>query len=251
MSVPARQPTAPAIPQDQLANGLRPNPNRASNAPAPYIPQSKLAPGLEPNKKRLSNQSIYDEIRNNVGGQYSIKNSVAWFMKNVREFNSQRGVGPMRLLGDGLKLQTSKPEIGSMFMFTYSPIHKETLPVYDTFPLVLPFSFTRFPGKKGEYMTGLNIHYLHPQLRLKLLTKLMQFASNDRLTPNTKMQLSWQLLKGAAQMNMVAPCVHMYHLPHVKSNFLKIEPENWAMACLLPCENFKKQSASNVWSGQL
>ena len=100
---------------------------------------------------------LLDEIRAKQG--YSPNNSVNWFINNVHNL-SQTGFKPMNFLGENASKQVTRfsiNEIGKMVQFFYSPKHKDTLPVYDTFPLVLPFNFVN--GR----IYGLNIHYMHPK----------------------------------------------------------------------------------------
>ena len=58
-----------------------------------------------------------------------------------------------------------------MNMFFYDPKHKDTLPYYDRFPLSVIIG----PAKGGFY--GLNLHYLPPVLRAKMLDALMDIAT--------------------------------------------------------------------------
>jgi hypothetical protein len=147
----------------------------------------------------------------------------------------------MQMLGDNQSQLTKKIYPGGMFMFFYDPKGKDTLPHYDTFPLVLPFNIT------PTHFTGLNLHYLHPKTRFVLFDKLQQFATNDRLDDSTKMKLSWALIAKASQFPEIQPCVKKYLVGQVKSHFLWIKPEDWFMTIFLPLESFKKQTSSQVW----
>jgi hypothetical protein len=184
--------------------------------------------------------NIYDEIRLNKK-RYTPKRSATWMMNNIRMFGLHYpSFGPMKMLGDGLTMQTSSPSIGSMYMFTYDPIHKKTLPYYDKFPLVIPFSVY------GKYFTGLNLHYLHPRLRLVLLNRLMETNDDAGLTETAKLKANWQLLKHASNFPEVGPCVKMYHIGHVKSMYLKVAPKDWVMSIFLPLERFTTNN-NVVW----
>ena len=71
------------------------------------------------------------------------------------------------LRDDALELK-SKPVTrtgpqGNMYMFFYDPKYKETLPYYDGFPLIIMLG-----PAKGGFM-GLNLHYLPPAVRARLL----------------------------------------------------------------------------------
>jgi hypothetical protein len=185
--------------------------------------------------------SIYDEIRANRS-DYDMNNSAEWFMKNVRGASNVPGLGPMRMLGDHLERQSKTIELGSMYMYTYYPIHYDTLPMYDKFPLCIPFS------KEGKYFTGLNLHYLHPKTRLVLLDRLLALSTHKTLNERAKLSLTWRLLSSAAKFPEVAPCVKKYHIGHVKSMFLKVPPKDWVMAIFLPLERFEKKNNNQVWA---
>ena len=59
-----------------------------------------------------------------------------------------------------------------MYFFNYDPKHKETLPYYDRYPLVICVKLL------PDGFHGLNLHYLPPMQRAGLLTKLEEVASN-------------------------------------------------------------------------
>jgi hypothetical protein len=63
--------------------------------------------------------------------------------------------------------------IGKMYTFFYDPKHKETLPYYDLFPLI----FVVGPAAGG--FLGINLHYLPPVLRAKLMDSLYQILNNN------------------------------------------------------------------------
>ena len=103
-----------------------------------------------------------------------------------------------RMLREGGK-QTSSIEPGSMYTYYYSPKHKDTLQYYDVFPLVIPYRETE------NGFIGLNLHYLPPFYRIKLLDALMKYASNDKLNRNTKLNANdketmWKICDAIAKM---------------------------------------------------
>lgn len=132
--------------------------------------------------------------------------------------------------------------IGSMFFYFYDPKHKETLPYYDRFPLVLPFNVY------ADGFIGLNLHYLHPTLRIKLLGKLYDYSTDKSISNQRRLALSWGLLNAASTASLVKPCVKRYLSDHVKSKFLNIEYDDWGKAVLLPLERFEKSSKQAVWA---
>lgn len=131
--------------------------------------------------------------------------------------------------------------IGKMYTFFYDPKHKETLPYYDLFPLI----FVVGPAAGG--FMGINLHYLPPVLRAKLMDSLYQILNNNKYNDTTKLKISYQVLSSASRFRYFKPCLKHYLSDHVQSNFLNIEPKNWDAALMLPTEKFRKASAEKVW----
>ena len=171
-----------------------------------------------------------------AGIQARTKESMAWFKNRVGGVNvSRQGLirqGPQR----------SKRIMGAMMMFTYDPKLKQTLPFYDRFPLCIPVQ-----KAKGGFH-GLNLHYLHPNIRAKFLDALYDLKTNDKWDITTKMRMTYQLLKGSSRLRYFKPCFKHYLTQHIQGTFLLVEPADWEIAIFLPTESFKKSSKETVWS---
>lgn len=163
-----------------------------------------------------------------------------WFRNAAQEVSS---VNTRRLMNDKKNLTNRMTEesIGSMYMFSYNPKHKETLPHYDIFPLIFPI------GMKNDGFLGINLHYLPPVLRAILMNHLYETINNKKYDSTTKLKISYELLNGYAKFNYFKPCVKHYLLDYVSGSFLYVEPSNWDIALMLPTERFKKQSKELVW----
>lgn len=133
-------------------------------------------------------------------------------------------------------------EPGSMYMFMYDPKWKDTLPFYDKFPLIFPFSVN------SSGFMGLNLHYLPLQYRAKLMDSLYETKNNSRYDESTKLKLSYDILKSAAKFKYFTPCIKQYLFSHMKSQFMYVYPSEWDMALFLPLERFEKASKSQVWA---
>lgn len=180
---------------------------------------------------------ILGEIRKNP--DYNAKNSWNWFQSHVRNAaSSMKAMDMFHQTGVDVS-STFVP--GQMMSFFYDPKGKDTLPYYDNFPLLLPFS------KTTTHFTGLNLHYLPVRTRLVLLTKLLSTVNDDNMTKATRMKLSWSVLKNASKFPEVAPCVKQYLIGHVKSKFIVVHPKDWPSAIFLPTERFKGASMQEVW----
>ena len=162
-----------------------------------------------------------------------------WFRETA---GKMRNINERSLMkGDQARL-TNTPIPGSMYMFNYDPKWKDELPYYDRFPLVFPFR--RVPG--GFY--GLNLHYLPPPLRARLMDALYDYANNSRYDESTKIKLNYQLLTSIAKLRFFSPCVKHYLNEHVRSRFMYVYPSEWDIALFLPTERFTKKSKTQVWN---
>lgn len=135
--------------------------------------------------------------------------------------------------------QINADSIGSMFFYEYDPKLKEKLPYYDMFPLVVPIEIYK------DGWLGLNLHYLPPFYRAKLMDALYTITLKQGDTQ--QIQASYQLLNGARRFRYFKPCVKRYLSTHVASKIIFIEPKDWDMALLLPLQKFVKQGEEFVW----
>lgn len=175
-----------------------------------------------------------------VGLAAATKASKEWFRNTALRVT---GVTGARLFADqkNLKKNIRAEDIGSMFMYFYDPKLKDTLPYYDKLPLVIIVDMTA----DGFY--GLNLHYLPPVLRAKLMDALWELRNNDKYDETTKLKISYQILKGVAKYKYYAPCFKRYLYSHVRSSFLYINPSDWDKALMLPTERFEKATKEQVF----
>lgn len=170
----------------------------------------------------------------------NLRDAREWFRSAARDITS---VNPNRMMRDPKNLVSTidAKSIGKMYMFFYDPKLKKQLPYYDTFPLI----FVIGPAAGG--FLGINLHYLPPVLRAKLMNALYQTINNRRYDSSTKLKISYEILSSASRYRYFKPCVKHYLNDHVQSRYLNIEPNNWDSALMLPTERFKKATASKVW----
>lgn len=132
-------------------------------------------------------------------------------------------------------------QIGRMYMFYYDPKTKNDLKYYDKVPLVFPIEIYK------DGFLGLNLHYLPPTYRAKLMDALYQLLNNTKFDESTRLQLSYRLLKSVARLRYFKPCVKRYLKPYVRSRFVSIAATEWDIALFLPTEDFQKATARTVW----
>ena len=98
------------------------------------------------------------------------KASSTWFRNQALKTSSS----PQALLKSDRTRYEPYPMLGNMYLFSYDPKTKETLPYYDRFPLIIPFRPSVVSGKAGSGpgFYGLNLHYIPPRLRARLMDAL-------------------------------------------------------------------------------
>lgn len=182
---------------------------------------------------------IFDTYR--MAPHEAATKSREWFNQQLFILN-QTKLNASSLMSQARDLKrTGRLAPGSMYIFEYDAKHKDTLPYWDRYPLVIPFRQVR----GGFY--GLNLHYLAPQLRVALLDKLMIYATNKNLDENTKLKFTWQTAHAAAKNKYIVSCVKMYLTQQMESQFMFIRPEDWVSALMLPIESFQGANKAQVW----
>ena len=164
-----------------------------------------------------------------------------WFRRRLQ---SIRRVNRRELLqSDEIDLvNKSQPLIGSMNMFFYDPKTKDTLPYYDRFPLAIIVG----PAPGGFY--GLNLHYLPPILRAKMLDALMDIVTNSKYDESTRFKLSYQTLQRVSRLRFYKPCLKHYLFAHVKSRLGRVNAPEWEIATFLPTQDFAKNGTRAVYA---
>ena len=137
----------------------------------------------------------------------------------------------------------AKPEIGGLYHFAYDPKTKDTLPVYDVFPLVFPFGLT----DDGQGFYGINMHYLSPKIRMAVFVELLSLKSGAGYNKKTKLALNYSKLKAISNSKAVAHAIKRYRFDHMQSKFIRVDPQVWPIVLMLPTERFKKGSKSQAW----
>lgn len=141
-----------------------------------------------------------------------------------------------------LKTQPPATAIGSMYMYFYDPKTKNDLPYYDRFPLIFVIEMY------SDGFLGINLHYLAPALRAKLMDGLYETINNQRYDEKTRLRINYNTLKAVSRLKMFEPCVKRYLYSHVRSKFMYIYPSEWDIALMLPTESFQKSNKQRVWN---
>ena len=137
--------------------------------------------------------------------------------------------------------KVSSMEFGYMYAFKYDPKTKNDLPYYDTFPLIFPVRMD------SDGFLGINLHYLPPVLRAKLMNALYSTLTNKKYDDTTKVKISYSILQSASKYRYFKPMLKKYLRSHVRSQFLEVQVNEWDIAIFLPTESFRKADTGRVW----
>jgi hypothetical protein len=192
-----------------------------------------------PTHKSKTLQDVFE--RNQYDLLTAVKKSKSWFDTQVTLLTRQN-LTPQKVLAGNPDQLTTTLVPGNLYMYGYDPKLKAELPYYDRFPLVFPFR------KTPNGFIGLNMHYLPYNLRIMLLDRLLVFKTNNRMDETTRLKYSWATIDGVSKFDAAIPCVKQYLTGHVKTQFRKVNSEDWATAMLLPVERFVGASKQEVWT---
>lgn len=198
-----------------------------------------LAEGTKQTAQHTKLMSLVDKAKEeNIQG--NSRKSIDWFRKEIKNLISA-GAGTInQKTASQFGTFVNIPEIGAMLTYVYDPKTAEDLEYYDIAPLILCFNIT----PTGFY--GINLHYLHPEVRALVISKLLQ-GQTGRLDRQSKIKLSWEILQAAIKDKYISHSVKQYLYSQVRSRVSKIDGEYWKMAVNLPFEKFRGSSKSQVW----
>ena len=188
--------------------------------------------------------SLFDTLRKEAsaaGFEARSRQAREWFVERVKELNGR--INRKSLLNDPAVKMRPEPRWGFMYMFIYDALHKDTLPYYDRFPLIIMLK----PAAGG--FLGMNLHYLHPKARAIFLDKLMATTNTEdnKLSETTRMRIRYQLLANAQKYRYFRPCIKHYLFDQVKSKIVQVYAPDWETAIFLPTEHFKGAQKTRVW----
>ncbi len=175
---------------------------------------------------------IFEPLKDLQGNKLK---SASWYRNAVSLISDKSR--PSDLLSSGKML--GRPSAGRMSMFFCDPKTKSRLPYYDTFPLVLPLE----PANRG--FIGLNFHYLPYGARFAFLQQLQSYASNAKFDQSTKIQASYDSIKSN---KYTKASIKRYLYSQVRSNFLRIDVNEMALAAYLPVAQFKGATLGTVFA---
>ena len=188
---------------------------------------------------------VFDDIllRGVRSGQMPARTDASreWYRQQAKDTTRPQSRPEKMIKEMGKERARGRFELGNMYMFNYDPKHKATLPYYDRFPLIFPIN-----RAKGGFM-GINMHYLPPVLRAKLMDALYETSNNKYYDETTKLKLSYQTLASATKFKEFKPCIKHYLTGQLRSRLIYISPSEWDVALFLPTARFVGATQAQVF----
>ena len=142
--------------------------------------------------------------------------------------------------------------LGNMYYFFYEAEGKDSLPYWDSFPIVIPIELTT------DGFLGLNFHYLDWRLRAVLMDRILDLMREaddpaDRSIQSQKGKLDWrkiryQRLSQFARYKYFRPCLKHYKFQNMRSRMIQLDMDEWDIALFLPLERFENARKTKVWA---
>lgn len=184
----------------------------------------------------------FERLARQKGLEPFAMNSMNWFITKAQSIN--RSDTRKELLRHGKK-KNGMPALGRMYFYQYDAKNKDTLPYWDSFPLIFLVSL-----REGGW-EGINLHYLPPKARAILLDRLMDLRSNKKYTDNTRLRMTYQILKNMPKYVLFKPCYKRYLSTHISSRIIEIPHTEWEATVFLPVQRFNKEVNSRIWSNSI
>ena len=175
---------------------------------------------------------IFEPLKDLQGNKLK---GASWYRNAVSLITDRSS--PADLMSSGKLL--GRPSGGRMSMFFYDPKTKNRFPYYDTFPLVLPLETAR-----GGFI-GLNFHYLPYGARFAFLQQLQTLSSNNKFDQSTKIQATYDSIKSN---KYVKASIKRYLYSQVRSQFLRVDVNEMALAAYLPVAQFQGATIGSVFA---
>jgi hypothetical protein len=164
-------------------------------------------------------ETIFERVQKLTGGE---DKTWSWYRQNVKKIALEYKKHPEKTVKEERRdrvqdeEQQDKNELrrfarqGRLFLFEYKAISKY-IPYYDEFPLAYVLRANK------DHFIAANLHYVHPNKRLKIVADLME-----------------------GKINFPSCIIHKYITDHIDGFLLDLASVEWETSIALPVESFVK-----------
>jgi len=179
--------------------------------------------------ENLSNQTPSEMQRRSV-------ESMRWFTGQLRKIRTS----PQNFYKYTDLKKTRRYLDGRMYMFFYEAKWQDKLPYWDAFPCVIILDTYQ------DGFLGLNLHYIPPLIRAKLLNECFDFIKAED-KQSERFELPYEIVNASPKFKFAKACIKRYLYSQMKSSALEVEPIYWDLASMLPVAQFQKQNVRKVY----
>ena len=194
-------------------------------------------------KRKSFVQRLKDAISSRGKLQKEREVSIDWLRNRLDDFAAfTRKAEQEKLMKDYRGVR--QPMTGQMIMYLYRAKHDEILPFWDAAPLGIFMGLV--PGKTTHFYS-LNLHYLPNVMRARFFDALLDVRTTKNITDNTKLAITYKMLKDSQKMNAFRPAWKMYITKNVRSNIVLVPPTEWGNVIFLESAQWQKAGRSTVY----
>lgn len=202
-----------------------------SNKPGKFVDRSLQRKLNEFFFKRPELPSLYERFKTaNFAEKIKLKDiSTAWLQLKVKALQQNK-----EIFGEDVLKERTLFNPGQMYLYAYDAKHKQTLPKWDSLPLVIMLE------RRTNSFLGLNLHYLSMNERSVLLGKILQSNSYyNKANDTLKTTITYDDLKKSNNyFKGYEVCIKEYRYSNIRGKILPIDSHEWLYVILLPLENF-------------
>jgi hypothetical protein len=182
-------------------------------------------------KKAPSSGGVLQQIRNQATGQFQSRGQQREEVRKDFALETTTGF--------------NMSMVGKMLFYKYDAKTKAKLPYWDQFPIMFPFKV------QGNYMLGMNLHYLPPVERARLMYALFSVINSQTLDTNSKLLITYKTLNNSAKFVNFKPCIKKYLAGQIRSRVAIIDPHEWTNVAMMPLANFMKATEFKIWNDSI
>jgi len=128
---------------------------------------------------------------------------------------------------------------GMFYTYRYQA---ETVPYWDRYPITLVLN------RDGQYMTGVNFHYLPVGFRFSLFEALMPLVAPIPVDQLSRIYILYKTLAANPRYRAFRPALKTYKMSRIQSSVVLISPIEWPVALAYPSQMFINATDQQVWS---
>lgn len=192
----------------------------------------------------MTKRAVESVLKSASGINLADPRSTQWLARNLSKIQTKMRQSNFIQQSQNIVSNGIRP--GQMLFFGYSPKTKSELMFWDEFPITIYLH-----PQQGGFL-GVNFHYLPPPMRARFLDQVLKYATDSNwaknLNKNTKIKVTYPIMKNSSSMSPYKFCIKRYYLNRVVTKIALIPPEDWKTVPFFPLDQFKGASRVDVWA---